>query len=204
MMSDNRLLPVGSTVLEVAAARTASDIERVPVPLRDLWNPATCPEKLLPWLAWAFSVDRWDESWPEKVKRQVIRDAFFIHQHKGTTGAVRRVVEPFGAFLGLTEWFESGGVPGTFRVTIGIGNKGITEDAYQELERLINDVKPCSRHLTGISLTQEVKGAVPVSLGCYVGDSLTVYAWMPDEIETGGDASVGSAVLLIDNVSFKL
>ncbi|HCD1230037.1 TPA: phage tail protein I [Citrobacter freundii] len=202
-MSD-RLLPVGSSPLEVAAAAALSEIQRVPVPLRTLWNWRTCPVNLLPYLAWALSVDRWDEKWPEATKRSVCASSFFVHQHKGTISALRRVVEPFGAFLGLTEWFESGGVPGTFRVTIGIGNKGITEDAYQELERLINDVKPCSRHLTGISLTQEVKGAVPVSLGCYVGDSLTVYAWMPDEIETGGDASVGSAVLLIDNVSFKL
>ncbi|WP_286104321.1 phage tail protein I, partial [Escherichia coli] len=23
----------------------------------------------LPWLAWAFSVDRWDEKWPEATKR---------------------------------------------------------------------------------------------------------------------------------------
>ncbi|PAW91693.1 phage tail protein I, partial [Klebsiella pneumoniae] len=25
----------------------------------------------MPYLAWAFSVDRWDEGWTESVKRQV-------------------------------------------------------------------------------------------------------------------------------------
>ncbi|WP_218789976.1 phage tail protein I, partial [Klebsiella pneumoniae] len=27
---------------------------------RDLWNPWKCPVKFLPYLAWAFSVDRWE------------------------------------------------------------------------------------------------------------------------------------------------
>ncbi|WP_139530309.1 phage tail protein I, partial [Escherichia coli] len=26
----------------------------------------------------------WDEKWPEATKRAVIRDAYFIHCHKGT------------------------------------------------------------------------------------------------------------------------
>ncbi|EKQ5242665.1 phage tail protein I [Escherichia coli] len=56
----------------------------------------TCPANLLPWLAWSFSVDRWDDKWPEATKRAVIRDAYFIHCHKGTIGAIRRVVEPLG------------------------------------------------------------------------------------------------------------
>ncbi|MGT1842761.1 phage tail protein I, partial [Enterobacter hormaechei subsp. xiangfangensis] len=64
-MNDTRLLPVGSSALEVAAARACAEIENTPVPLRRLWSPDDCPANLLPWLAWAFSVDRWDENWPE-------------------------------------------------------------------------------------------------------------------------------------------
>ncbi len=71
MMNDTRLLPVGSSPLEVAAARACAEIENTPVPLRRLWSPDDCPANLLPWLAWAFSVDRWDESWPEATKREV-------------------------------------------------------------------------------------------------------------------------------------
>lgn len=97
-MNNTRLLPVGSSPLEVAAARACADIENTPVPLRRLWNADDCPANLLPWLAWAFSVDRWDESWPEATKRDVIRAARFIHEHKGTIGAVRRVVEPLGYY----------------------------------------------------------------------------------------------------------
>lgn len=76
----NSLLPPGSTPLERRLAQTCSGISDLQVPLRDLWNPATCPVSFLPYLAWAFSVDRWDEGWTESVKRQVVKDAFYIHQ----------------------------------------------------------------------------------------------------------------------------
>lgn len=71
-MSDSRLLPTGSSLLEVAAAKACAEIEKTPVSIRELWNPDTCPANLLPWLAWSFSVDRWDDKWPEATKRAVI------------------------------------------------------------------------------------------------------------------------------------
>lgn len=39
----NSLLPPGSTSLERRLAQTCSGISDLQVPLRDLWNPATCP-----------------------------------------------------------------------------------------------------------------------------------------------------------------
>lgn len=48
----NSLLPPGSTSLERRLAQTCSGISDLQVPLRDLWNPATCPVSFLPYLAW--------------------------------------------------------------------------------------------------------------------------------------------------------
>ncbi|WP_247319438.1 phage tail protein I, partial [Ralstonia pseudosolanacearum] len=45
-MSSATLLPPNATPLERRAAQAGGRIERVPVPLRDLWNPATCPAEL--------------------------------------------------------------------------------------------------------------------------------------------------------------
>ncbi|WP_225063529.1 phage tail protein I, partial [Pseudomonas aeruginosa] len=100
------LLPRNATELERLAAEALAQIERVPIPLRQLWNPTTCPVALLPYLAWAFSVDRWDSTWPERVKRQVIRDAYLVHSHKGTLSALRRVVEPVGSLTDILEWWQ--------------------------------------------------------------------------------------------------
>jgi len=171
----SRLLPVGSSPLEVAAERACAELARVPVPLRDLWNPATCPLNLLPYLAWAFSVDRWDESWTEAVKRNVVTSAFYLHRHKGTMGAVRRVVEPLGYLIKVYEWWQSNDPPGTFRLDIGVLETGITEEMYQEMERMIADAKPISRHLIGLNIVQDVNGPIYTGVGIYDGDTITVY-----------------------------
>ncbi|OII95629.1 phage tail protein I [Escherichia coli] len=57
-MSDSRLLPTGSSPLEVAAAKACAEIEKTPVSIRELWNPDTCPANLLPWLACAYFHER--------------------------------------------------------------------------------------------------------------------------------------------------
>src|SRR5690606_31567944 len=135
------LLPGNATELERNAAQALAQIQRVPIPLRELWNPDTCPVELLPYLAWAFSVDRWSQAWPESAKRAAIRAAYFIHAHKGTIGALRRVVEPLGYLIEVLESWEEvpAGVPGTFRLLIGVLDTGIDEAMYQELTFLIDD-----------------------------------------------------------------
>ncbi|WP_312948130.1 phage tail protein I [Superficieibacter sp.] len=199
-MSDDRLLPVGSSPLEVAAAKAAAEINRVPVPLRTLWNPATCPVSLLPYLAWALSVDRWDEHWPEATKRSVIASAFFVHQHKGTISALRRVVEPLGYLIQVREWWQLNEEPGTFRLVVGVLDSGITDAMYQELERLIDDAKPASRHLTGLAISLSSTGSIYAGAGCYDGDALTVYPYIPETIIVGGDFYTAPAIHLIDNL----
>jgi len=194
----NSLLPPGSSALERRMAQACSGISGLKVPLRDLWNPGTCPVNFLPYLAWAFSVDRWDESWAESVKRKVVKDAFYIHQHKGTVSAIRRVVEPLGYLIRVIEWWKSNDVPGTFRLDVGVLDTGITEEMYHELERVIADAKPCSRHLIGLSITLDANGTVPVAVASYSGDELTVYPYTPELISVGGPVYSGAAVHLID------
>lgn len=197
-MSQNSLLPPGSSATERRLAAACSDLSGLKVSLRELWNPATCPVKFLPYLAWAFSVDRWDEGWAESVKRKVVQDAFYIHQHKGTISAVRRVVEPFGFLIRVIEWWQNGEAPGTFRLDIGVQDQGITEETYQELERLISDARPCSRHLLGMSINLQVSGETVMAAGSYDGDDLTVYPYTPELITVSGPLYGGAAIHVTD------
>lgn len=197
------LLPPNATPLERAAATALAELERVPVPLRTLWDPDTCPAHLLPYLAWAFSVDLWDESWSDAAKRAVIKRAFYVHQRKGTIAALRRVVEPLGYLLRVEEWWQTNppGPRGTFRVDIGVLEHGITEAAFAELERLIDDAKPLTRHLVGLAIKLESRGACYVGATSYGGDELTVYPFDPGPIEVGGPMHAGLGQHTIDTVS---
>ena len=69
-------------------------------------NPDTCPAHLLPWLAWEHAVDFWDDGWTEAQKRQVIKDAAYVHQHRGTAGAVRRSLGSVNLPTTVVEWWE--------------------------------------------------------------------------------------------------
>lgn len=201
---NSRLLPVGSSPLELAAAESLAQIERVPIPIRELWNPDKCPVHLLPYLAWAFSVDRWDKNWTEKAKRDAVKAAMFIHKHKGTIGALRRVVEPLGYLIRVVEWWQTNETAGTFRLDIGVLETGITEEMYQELEALIFDAKPASRHLIGLTIQLETKGQIYCSAASYSGDELTVYPYTPDVISSDGMISTGAAVHVIDEMRVTL
>lgn len=171
------LLPGNATSLERQAAQALAQIQRVPVPIRDLLSPERCPAHLLPYLAWAFSVDRWDSKWPEAAKRRAIRSSFFIHSRKGTIGALRRVVEPLGYLIEVVEWFNTvpEGVPGTFGLKIGVLENGITEEMYQELTWLIDDAKPLTRHLTALIISLATTGTFYVAGSIQDGDVLDVY-----------------------------
>ena len=192
------LLPLNSTPLERAVE--AASVEDLQIALRTLYNPDTCPAHLLYQLAWAWSVDRWDETWSEAVKRSVIRSAFYIHAHKGTIGALRRVVEPFGYLIDVVEWFQTvpEGVPGTFALKVGVSDEGISEETYRELSALIDDARPVSRHMTGLAISLETAGAVCIGAALYDGDELDIYPPAPRYIEVTGSIGRGGREHTID------
>lgn len=91
------LLPPNSTPLERAVDRSAATrLAALPSVVASLWNAATCPAALLPYLAWARSVDEWDEGWGEEKKRATIAESRYIHQHKGTLSAIYRALAALG------------------------------------------------------------------------------------------------------------
>ena len=196
-------LPPNTTALERAIAVACAELVNVPVPLRELWNADRCPVHLLPFLAWACSVDRWDDNWPESTKRGTIKASYFIHKHKGTIAAVRRVVESLGYLIRITEWWQTtpAGVPGTFRLDVGVLDTGITDAMFLEMERLIADAKPVSRHLTGLALYLESRGQAQIGLAAYHGDAMTVYPWIAEEIEVRGTLLQSGASHTIDTMT---
>lgn len=86
------LLPPNASATE----RALDDVlSRAPDPsaVADLWNPATCPAALLPWLAWALSADEWDAAWSEAAQRSYLAAQVDIHRHKGAVASIRTVFQ---------------------------------------------------------------------------------------------------------------
>ena len=201
-MTALHLLPPNASQLEQLAAEALAQIERVPVPIRDLISPDRCPVDLLPYLAWAFSVDRWESSWSEATKRKVIKASYFVHAHKGTIGALRRVVEPLGYLIRVTEWWQQvpEGVPGTFTLEIGVLETGITEEMYESLSLLIDDAKPVSRHLIGLDISLETHLTRYVGVSVTDGDELDVYPWENADIDVVVQGYTGVSDYILDEM----
>ncbi|WP_095962962.1 phage tail protein I [Pseudomonas ogarae] len=201
-MADAPLLPSNSTPLERQAAQALAQIQRVPIPLRTLYSPDLCPLPLLPYLAWAFSVDRWDSKWTEAAKRAAIRSAYYIHSRKGTIGSLRRVVEPLGYLIEIIEWWQTVplGPRATFRLKVGVLDTGITEEMYQELTWLIDDAKPLTRHLTGLAISLETTGSIHIGACITEGDEIDIYPPTQRDIEVTGYIHQGGREHQIDTM----
>ena len=147
------LLPINATDFEKNLTDTVSSIGNLSVEIDQLWNPHECPEKFLPWLAWALSVDNWNSDWPVEIKRAQIADSIEIHRRKGTVLAVKLAMEAFGVQVDLAEWFGDGDVPHTFKVKAWAADRNLegkppvlTNDYYLALKKAINNAKPARSH----------------------------------------------------------
>lgn len=150
------LLPPNSTPLERAFETVQSDaLAGVPVPIRDLWNPATCPASLLPFLAWGLSIDFWDSDWTEAEKRTAIAGAIDAQRRKGTPASLRAVLDRFDPMIGLAEWFEDRGTldPHEFRLELPLAADTAVEYDESLVLALLRDiaaVKPLRSHMLAV------------------------------------------------------
>lgn len=163
----NSLLPPNSSALERALETVTVRAGAVPAPLRQLWNPDTIPEPLLPWLAWALSIDAWKSYWPLHVKRARVRAAIQIQQRKGTADSVRQVVASFGGQVQLREWWQQTppGPPHTFEMVLTLAGDGGDTATAQFVDDVIAEVmrtKPVRSHFT---FTQGLRASAGVGVG---------------------------------------
>lgn len=147
----NSLLPHNATPQEVALDLTTARVGGVDVPIRSLWNPDTCPADVLPWLAWAFSVDQWDAAWTIEQKRAVVAASIDIHKRKGTPRAVKEIIELiFGGGDLVEAWQSSDLEPHEFKiVTTGLL---ASESDYDKLIDLVDASKPVRSWLVAIQI----------------------------------------------------
>ena len=151
-MSSASLLPKNASEYELALESVTARIGDVPVIIREVWNPNTCPTNLLPWLASATSVDTWQPSWTEDQKRGAIKASLAVHQHKGTIGAVRRALAAIGLGVRVQEWFNQDppGDPYTFKLLFETDQTGIEFEDIAKILEVVDNAKNLRSHLTEI------------------------------------------------------
>lgn len=154
-MSYPSILPPNSTPLQKALEQVVHGLLDIPVPLRALWNPQTCPIALLPWLAWGLSIDLWDADWSETTKRAAVADAIAFQRRKGTPASLRTVLDRFDPLIRIVQWFEDRDnlPPYVFRLELPLladSDVLYDEALVAQILRDIATVKPVRDHMRAV------------------------------------------------------
>lgn len=148
------LTPPNATALEEEMARLSGRLDMIdPSAIETIWDAARCPASMLPWLAWAVSVDVWDGGWSEAVQRAVIAASMDVHRLKGTRAAVMAALSAMTLDSSVVEWWEQAppGRRGTYIVTV-MATDASTGDVLAQARRglaAVRAAKPKSRAMSG-------------------------------------------------------
>lgn len=196
------LLPANATKYERALEKTCARSFDLPVLINTLRNPWECPLNVLPWLAYEWSVDEWNESWTEQQKRATVAASIAVHKKKGTRGAVEDALNALDINVLAAEWweFEPKQEPGTF--ALRVDDVMQAADAYTEVVRVVNAAKNTRSHLSYIEVPQSTPGEI--SIGGIVRQTVELGATLPLNPQVGADIVAGGLVRMCPELTCGL
>ena len=112
------------------------------------------PEPVVNSLAWQLHVDTYSEDLDISQKRELAKNAIKDHKYKGTSWAVKSVVEVLLGYAKVEEWFEYGGSPFHFRVNGSFGPVP-SGDKLQSLVGAIYEAKNVRSWLDGVAFQRQ-------------------------------------------------
>lgn len=149
--ANQSLLPPNASQLLKDLETVFGDSIDLPTLNRYVANPDLAPAHILPWLAWAVSVDDWSDNWPEEVRRNVIKASIEVHKKKGTIGALKKALQAFNyTNVKVEEWFEYGAAPYFFRVFFDVVEPGFDVNILPEVLKVIQNTKNARSHLESL------------------------------------------------------
>ena len=163
------------SLLPPNASQLLRDLESVfgnsfdlPTLNRYVVNPDLAPVHILPWLAWALSVDDWSDNWSEQVRRNVIKASVEVHRKKGTIGALKKALQAFNyTNVKVEEWFEYGADPYFFRVFFDVKEPGFDVNILPQVQKVIESTKNARSHLESLRAYLSVETGL-VSIGSVI------------------------------------
>ena len=149
--NNQSLLPPNASQLLRDLESVFGDSFDLPTLNRYVVNPDLAPAHILPWLAWALSVDDWSDNWSEQIRRNVIKASVEVHRKKGTIGALKKALQAFNyTNVVVEEWFEYGADPYFFRVFFDVVEPGFDITILPQVQKVIESTKNARSHLESL------------------------------------------------------
>ncbi|WP_269497184.1 phage tail protein I [Castellaniella sp. S9] len=209
------------TILPFNASKLERALESAPttdfaVSLTDLWNPWTCPEQALPWLAWALHItdaEGWSLAVTTDQKRALIARSVELHKKKGTPFSIREALKSIGFNeVEILERLPINRYDGTqthagaqrydaygwaeFRLLADVGDtQPITSAQTERIVQTVNEWKPARCHLVDVQYSASQTETVEVD----DQSTLSAHLHADDALLWGrtynGDLNYGQGVL---------
>ena len=98
-------------------------------------------DNILNVMAWQWYLENFDVNWPEKTKRDAIKQSLTWHRKKGTKAIVQDVIDKLFAKCMVEEWYGYNGKPYMFRLKGSLDDIKIIAPKKNEIIYVINSVK---------------------------------------------------------------
>lgn len=154
------------------------------------------PEDLLDILAYDFKVDWWDGDYTLEQKRKTLKDSWRVHRMMGTRAAVELATRAVFSTATVSEWFEYGGKPYYFRLSVDDTDILVTDEGHQKLMDRINWFKSLRSRLEKIEYVSTITLApsiVGIASGLGYAMTETTLPTLEREFDFSSRLSAGSA-----------
>lgn len=116
------------------------------------------PDELLDILAVQFRAPRYRQDYDLETKRKLVRSSLPYYTTVGTKGAVENTLGEMYGKAAVQEWFEYGGTPGCFRLSVEETGRIDIEELLDILEK----VKRKTAHLDVLELDSSTKQCITI------------------------------------------
>lgn len=162
------------------------------------------PEELLDILAYDLHVDWYDYGYTLETKRNVLKSSVGIHKKMGTKYAVEKALSAVYRTAAVEEWFDYGGKPYHFKVTVDIGDMGLSEETTRQIEEKMWFYKNLRSHCDGIFYAISTKRADVKAAGVQeLGARLKVKPLLKNSIKAAGQHDIRAATFFAAAIKVK-
>ena len=116
----------------------------------------------------------WLNCQTEKERRELLKNSLKLHKFRGTKYALVRVLNILGLNGIVNEWFEYGGKPYHFKISIEMNNRAFDFDTENSLLELINANKNVRSKLESLTVELISKTIQKYTTACITSEEITV------------------------------
>lgn len=151
-----------------------------------------CSEASLDMIAFELKIPSYKDSLPIETKRRMVQNGYIYWCTMGTVEAVERLCSDIFGNAEITEWFDYGGEPGYFRITVK--NALFTPEDTQYFKEAINSVKRLAAWLDKLIFKVDLNANLYVGAAAAQHKKISIMPGMVKDSELEAHKYIGGAL----------